>query len=266
MARDYVLPTEGLRADRFVSSAVLDEWLRPLVAEFLGPFALVLFGAGSFLTAASYGFSNGGTVLLVALAHGLAIGLVFAAAGHISGGHYNPAVSIALWLAGRLGTLKAAAYVVAQLAGAIVAAAVLRYVFPGEIWDPVHLGAPVIAKAGAAPIIVGRARGFWLELIMTFVLMYVMFGAALDKRGPGVVGALAIGLAYSVGVMLGGPLTGAAMNPARQFGPAVVANYWTDGWIYWVAPIAGAAAAALLYAWVLMPPGQGRSWPAGPED
>lgn len=265
MARDYVLPTEALRAERFVSAAVLDEWLRPLVAEFLGPFALVLFGAGSFLTAASYSFSNGGTVLLVALAHGLAIGLMFAAAGHISGGHYNPAVSIGLWLAGRLGTLRTAAYIVAQLAGAVVAAAVLRYVFPGNIWDPAHLGAPVIAKAGAAPIIVGRARGFWLELIMTFVLMYVMFGAALDKRGPGAVGALAIGLTYSVGIMLGGPLTGAAMNPARQFGPGLVANYWADAWIYWLAPIAGAAVAALLYGWVLQPPGQGRNWPGPPE-
>lgn len=242
-----------LHAGNFVSEAALTEWIRPLVAEFFGPFALVFAGAGSVLTTEAFGLGGPGQIVAVALAHGLAIGLMMTAAGHLSGGVYNPAVSVGLWIAGRLNAAKAAAYILAQLLGAIVAALLLRYIFQGELSDQLHLGAPTIAKAGEAAFIVGRARGLVTEVVLTFFLMYVFYGAAIDRRGPSGIAPLAIGLTVTMDVLMGGPLTGAAMNPARAFGPALVANFWADHWIYWVAPIVGASLAAALFAYVLTP-------------
>ncbi|HXF50304.1 MAG TPA: MIP/aquaporin family protein [Dehalococcoidia bacterium] len=242
-----------LHASNLVPEATLAEWIRPLVAEFFGPFALVFVGAGSVLTTGAFGLEGPGQIVAVALAHGLAFGLMIAAAGHLSVGFFNPAISIGLWVAGKLGTVKTAAYIVAQLAGAVVAALLLRYIFQGELSDQLHLGAPAIAKAGEAAFIVGRARGFVTEVVLTFLLMYVIYGSALDRRGPSVIAPLVIGLAVTMDILMGGPLTGAAMNPARAFGPALVANFWADHWIYWIAPLIGASLAAALFAYVMTP-------------
>lgn len=242
-----------LHASNVIPEETLAEWVRPLMAEFIGPFALVFMGAGSILTTEAFGLKGPGQIVAVALAHGLGIGLMIAAAGHISGGVYNPAISVGLWVAGKLSTAKTAAYILAQLAGAVVAALALRYIFQSELSDQLHLGTPTIAKAGEAAFIVGRARGFVTEVVLTFFLMYVIYGSAVDRRGPTGIAPLAIGLTITMDILMGGPLTGAAMNPARAFGPALVANFWADHWIYWVGPIIGASLAAALFAYVMTP-------------
>lgn len=248
---------DQFHAGNFVTEEALAEWIRPLVAEFIGAFALVFVGAGSILTTEAFGLGGPGQIVAVALAHGLAFGLMIAAAGHLSGGFFNPAIAFGLWVAGRLSAAKTLTYVVAQLTGAVVAALLLRYIFQSDLSDQLDLGAPAIAKAGEAAFIVGRARGFVTEGILTFFLMYVIYGTAVDRRGAGGIAPLAIGLAVTMDFFMGGPLTGAAMNPARAFGPALVANFWTDHWIYWVAPIIGASVAGALFAYVLTPKEEG---------
>jgi MIP family channel proteins len=170
-----------------------------------------------------------------------------AAAGHISGGAYNPAVTLGLVLGQKLAPVKGAAYVGAQLLGAALAALALYAMFPEEAREPVNLGTPLVSES----IGVGAALG--IEIILTFFLMYVVYGTAVDKRGPAGIAPLAIGLTITMDIFAGGPLTGAAMNPARSFGPALVDGTWDDAWVYWVGPAIGAAIAALLYAYVLIP-------------
>lgn len=251
---DFVVPAHDYHAESFVPADLLDRWVRPLVAEAIGPFALVFIGAGSIMVAFTQGFGDGGTLVMVALAHGLAIGLMVAAAGHISGGHYNPAVTIALWAGGKIGTIKAAAYVVAQLIGAVVGAIGLRYIFPEATRDATKLGVPSILYEGDnLNIIVGREHGFVLEAILTFFLVYVICGVAVDGRGPHAIAPLAIGLTITMDILLGGPLTGAAMNPARHFGPALVQNEWKDTWLYWLGPITGGLAASIVQNYIFIP-------------
>jgi MIP family channel proteins len=177
-----------------------------------------------------------------------------AAAGHISGGHYNPAISIAVWFGGKLGTFKTVGYVIAQLAGAVIAALVLRYIFNETIRDATNFGIPSINYANDGDVlIVGRAHAFVLEFILTFFLVYVVIGTAIDERGPHAVASLAIGLTITVDILLAGPLTGAAMNPSRHFGVALVAGEWKDTWVYWLAPIGGGIAAAIVQNYILIP-------------
>ncbi len=250
---DMMVPAREFHAENFLPADLLNEWIRPLIVEMLGPFALVLIGAGAIMTAFTQGFSDGGTLVLVALAHGLAIGLMVAGAGHISGGHYNPAVTIALWFGGKIGTIKAIAYVVVQLIGAVVGALVLRYIFPEVTRDATNLGVPAIIHAGGnAHIIVGRAHGFVLEVIMTFFLVYVICGTAVDSRGAHAIAPLAIGLTITMDILFAGPLTGAAMNPARHFGPALVQGEWKDTWIYWLGPIIGGLLASFVQNYILI--------------
>jgi len=253
---DMMVPARQLNAENFLPADLLEQWIRPLIAEFIGPFALVFIGAGSIMLAYTQGFSDGGTLVMVALAHGLAIGLMVAGAGHISGGHYNPAVTISLWLGGRIGAMKAAGYIIAQLAGAVVAALFLRYVFPAAVRDATDFGVPTLLHAGANPhIIVGRAHGLVIEAILTFFLVFVIHGTAVDKRGFNAIAPLAIGLTITMDILMGGPLTGAAMNPSREFGPALVHGEWSDWWVYWVGPIVGGAVASIVHNYIFIPRG-----------
>lgn len=216
----------------------LQRLVRPLIVEFIGPFALVFAGAGAIIA--------GADTVGIALAHGLAIGLFVMAAGHISGGSYNPAVTAGLVVARKMDPLKGMFYIFAEVLGAIVAAALLRLGFDKEMWEPVKLGTPQIGQDFS----IGQA--FLFELVMTFFLMFVIFGTALDKRGPNLVAGLAIGLTITMDIFVGGTATGAAMNPARAIGPALVGNFWDDQWLYWAAPAAGAILAASLYQYVLL--------------
>ncbi|MEX0750025.1 MAG: MIP/aquaporin family protein [Dehalococcoidia bacterium] len=253
---DMMVPARDYTADHFMDDDLLDAWIRPLIAEMIGPFALVFFGAGSILLAATQGYNNGGTLVMVALAHGLAIGLMVAAAGHISGGHYNPAVTIALFFGGKIGLLKSIGYIAAQLIGAAVAALILRELFDDSVANFAS-AVPVVnydeAGGAADGIIFGRANALILEMILTFFLVYVIIGTAVDSRGPHAIASLAIGLTITMDILVGGPLTGAAMNPARHFGPALVEGEWKDAWIYWVGPIIGGTVASIVQNYILIP-------------
>lgn len=252
-AADMMVPARDFNADQFVDESLLDRWVRPLIAEAIGPFALVFIGAGAIMTAGTQGYSNGGTLVAVALAHGLAIALMVAAAGHISGGHYNPAVTVGLFIGGKIGLIKGVAYIVAQLVGAVLAALLLKQIFDES---PIELKSAIPAinySADGDGVIVGRSNAFILEVVTTFFLVYVVCGVAVDSRGPHAIAALAIGLTVTMDILMAGPLTGAAMNPARHFGPALVEGEWKDTWVYWAAPITGGVLASIVHNYIFIP-------------
>lgn len=213
------------------------DW-RKLAAEAAGAFALIFIGAGSVIM-------FGGNIVAVALAHGLAIGTMVSAMGHISGGLFNPALTLGLWVTRRLDHVETVSYIIAQLVGAIIAAAALTTLFPEARVDAAHLGVPVLGAGTSV------AQAIAIEAILTVFLMLAVFGTALDARRPNI-GGLAIGLVITMDIMAGGPLTGAAMNPARALGPALIDGFWDDHFVYWVGPIVGAVFAALFYHYVFM--------------
>ncbi|HLJ22553.1 MAG TPA: MIP family channel protein [Candidatus Acidoferrales bacterium] len=216
-----------------------------LAAEFIGTFALIFFGAGSICADQFLHSSSGGSagvgLLGIALAHGLAIGIMVTALGHISGAHFNPAITIGFWVTRKLSTMDTVLYWAAQLAGGICAAYVLR-LLPVDVWGPVQLGTPDLANG------ISRTNGMIFEAVMTFFLVFVVFATAVDPRGAfDKVAGFAIGLTITVGILFGGPFTGAALNPARAFGPALAANHWTNHGVYWIGPMAGGVVAGFLY-------------------
>ena len=222
-----------------------------LVAEFIGTFALIFFGAGSICADQFlHSTGQGGLGLLgIALAHGLAIGLMVTAIGHISGGHLNPAVTIGFWVTKRLSTFDAILYWIAQLAGAVAAAYLLRTIVPLETWRNAALGTPELAHDFTRPY------AMVLEAVMTFFLVFVVFATAVDERGAfNKIAGFAIGLTVTMDILMGGPLTGAAMNPARVFGPAVASGHWTNHAVYWIGPLAGGGLAGLVYGRFLIKP------------
>jgi MIP family channel proteins len=162
-----------------------------------------------------------------------------AAFGHLSGAHFNPAVTVSFFLTRHLPARDAAAYVGAQLAGATVAALLLLVVWPDK---PAHLGATIPSIA------VGRA--VLVEGVMTAILMAVILSVATDTRAAGAPAAIAIGATVGLDALFGGPLTGASMNPARSFAPAVISGEWRDFWVYLVGPLSGAPLGALAYQYV----------------
>jgi MIP family channel proteins len=213
-----------------------------LVAEFIGTFALVFFGVGSICVDRHLQSSGGIGLLAIALAHGLAIAIMVSAMGHISGGHFNPAVTIGFWVTKRLGTLDAFLYWAAQLLGGIVAAFLLRSVIPEETWRAVALGTPELLRDFP------RLSGMVLEAVTSFFLVLVVFATAVDERGAfRAIAGFGIGLTITLGILAIGPYTGAAMNPARAFGPALAAHHWTNQGVYWIGPLAGGFLAGLLY-------------------
>lgn len=207
---------------------------RKLAAEFIGAFALIFVGAGAIIQ------TGGQSLIVIAVAHGLAIALLVSSLGHISGGLFNPALTIGLWATRRLDTITTVAYIIAQLLGAVVAALALVLLFPEALRDAVALGTPLLGRG------IDFAQGVILEAIATFFLMLAVFGTALDPRGPKL-GGFGIGLILTMDILAIGTLTGAAMNPARTFGPALVGGEWADHLVYWIGPIIGAVVAALVY-------------------
>jgi MIP family channel proteins len=213
---------------------------RKLIAEAIGAFTLVFAGAGAIILAA--GNVNIGLVE-IALAHGLAIGVMVSALGAISGGHFNPAVTAAMWVTRRIDSIGAAGYVVAQLAGAVLAALMLTLLYPEGLRAAANLGTPALGPT------VDLLPAIGIEAVLTFFLVIVIFGTLVDRRAP-LLGGLAIGLVITMDILAGGPLTGAAMNPARAFGPALVSGNWADHIVWWIGPLVGAVAAGLLYHYV----------------
>lgn len=216
------------------------------LAEAIGAFTLTFIGAGSILADALTGGKVG--ITGIALAHGLAIAAMVSAAGHLSGGHFNPAVTAGFLITGRQPAGRAITYIVAQLAGASVAAFVLTAVFPEAIRQSAHLGTPALGPGVTAGV------GIVVEAVLTFLLVFVIFGVAVDPRGPGAVAGLIIGLVIAMDILAGGALTGAAMNPARAFGPALLSNFWEGHYVYWIGPAIGGMLAALVYHRVFSAP------------
>ena len=229
-----------------------------LVAEALGTFLFVFIGAGSVVLGNSIQGADLGGLVGVAFAHGLALAVMVSALGPISGGHFNPAVTFAVWITGRIEPMRAALYVVVQLAGALLAGLALQAVFNVAAWQPVATGTPAVSP------VVGVNGAIVIEAILTVVLVIAVFGTAIDPRAPKV-GGFAIGLAVTADVLMGGPLTGAAMNPARWFGPAASSGTFADWYVWWIGPLLGAAVAALVYRFALEDRGEPGVTPATPE-
>lgn len=214
-----------------------------LTAEFIGTFALVFFGEGA-ICAYQYLRGPGDMSLFgIAFAHGVAIAVMIAALGHISGGHFNPAVTIGFWVTKRMNTMEVIGYWVAQVAGAVAAAYLLKAVVPDDTWRSVALGTPDLARDFT------RLSGMALEGVGTFFLVWTVFATAVDDRNPAKPhAAFAIGLVIVLGVLVLGPFTGAALNPARAFGPWLANGARTANLgVYWVGPLAGGFLAGLLY-------------------
>ena len=218
-----------------------DSW-RHFVAEFIGTFALVFVGGAAIMIAKDQASPAG--LLQIALAHGLILAVMVSALMRISG-HFNPAVTIGFLAARRIEPLMAGVYIIAQVIGAILAAYVLKFTFPPILFEATRGGGQAIALQ------VTGGQAFLLEFIATFFLVLVVFGTAVDPKAPRI-GGLAIGLTVAADILAIGPLTGASMNPARSFGPAVASGIFEAQIIYWGAPIVGGIVAALLYDFLFL--------------
>ena len=216
------------------------DYLRRTFAEFVGVFALVFIGVGSLI----YGDVTG-----AALGQGLVIAVLLSAVGHISGGHFNPAITLGFVVTRRISLALAIAYWIGQFAAAIAAAALLKWILPAAATDAVKLGAPSLQTD------VASGKGVVIEAVLTFFVVFVFFATVVDVRGTfKQIAGLAVGFAVSAGVLLAGGLTGAAMNPARAFGPELIGNHWTSAWVWYLGPFAGAAVAAVVYDMLYLRP------------
>lgn len=223
---------------------------RKAIAEFTGAYTLIFVGAGAILTAGS---TSSADLLLIALAHGLAIGIMVSALAHVSGGHFNPAVTLGALVGGQIPIRLAVVYWVSQLLGGLGGAITLLGVFPPDIWQPYHLGTPALGAAASLGWDVGIGTAILVEAVLTFFLAFVVYGTGIDPKGAfKAVGGFAIGLTISIDIMVGGPITGAAMNPARWFGPAVVSGFFDNWYVYWIGPLIGGTVAGLLYSQVFL--------------
>jgi MIP family channel proteins len=220
--------------------------LRRSLAEFVGTFALVFVGAGAIAAAGLTGDVSP-SLLAIAFAHGLVIACMVSAIGHISGGHFNPAVTLAFFVTRRLATSLTIAYLIVQLGAAASAALMIRWIFPGDSAASANYGAPAIDPG------LGTAEALVVEAILTFFLVWVYFATAADVRGTfKAIAGLGIGLVVTFDMLMGGPLTGGMMNPARAFGPQLIDGSWDDFWVWYAGPILGGAIAALVYELVYL--------------
>ena len=208
------------------------------IADFVATFALIFIGAGSVLLYAADRLDLTG----VALANGLVLFIMISVTAHVSGGFVNPAVAISLWVTGKVPSQRAVILIVAELAGAVVGAFMLKFLVPAVVFDQGHGGIPALGPE----IAVGK--GILIEAVCTFFLVFAVFGTAVDDRGPfGKTAGLTIGLVIAFDIMAFAPYTGAAMNPARWLGPAVATNDWSNWYVWLVGPIAGGIIAGVLY-------------------
>jgi len=224
------------------------------VAEAVGAFALSFIGAGVICMDAKMG-AGGPGLLGIAIAHGLILSIAVSAAMNISGGHINPAVTVAMLVTGRVKGGTAISYIVSQCIGATVAGLLVAFIFGGM---KTGSGAMVAAACNLGtpnynPAELSMAKAILIEAFLTFLLVFAIFGTAVDPRAPKL-GGFAIGLTIACDILLGGPLTGGAMNPSRTFGPGIVAafggnlsTFWQQQPVYWIGPCVGAVLAAFIY-------------------
>lgn len=207
--------------------------INALIAEFIGTFTLIFVGVGAIANAQN-------NLTGIALAHGLAIAVMVSATAAVSGGHLNPAVTIGLLTAGKIDILNAIGYVIAQCLGGISAAFLIKLCMPAALLSAVNMGTPA---PGAG---ISTTMALITEIILTFFLVFVVYGTGVDKRAPKV-GGLFIGLTVALDILIGGPISGAAMNPARHLGPALLGGGTELIWLYWLGPVTGGILAALVY-------------------
>jgi aquaporin Z len=210
--------------------------LRALVAEFVGTFALIFVGAAAI----AIGGKDAGLVG-VAAAHGLVLAIMISALGHISGGVFNPAVAVGLWVARKLDTVKAVSYIVAELLGGVAGGYLLSFLMGPQA---AATGTPALAGG------VGVVQGVVMEAVLTFFLMTAVMGTAVDPEGPKTLAGFGIGTVLVFDILAGGNMTGASMNPARTLGSGLAGGALANHWVYWVGPILGAVVAALLYQYM----------------
>ncbi len=222
---------------------IMNHLTRGMVAEFIGTFALVFFGAGSIVVAGP--MIDAGSLMTVATAHGMALVVFVTAAMYISGGQLNPAVSIGLAVIGKQKPGQALAFMLAQCVAAIAAAGLILLFFGAELAqaEGVRLGATLGRFSSGEHQNLVALIG--LEVIASFALMFIILATVVDERSPKI-GGIGVGLVVMMCIVAIGPVTGASMNPARSLGPAVF-GHWDVHWVYWVAPITGAILAALVY-------------------
>ena len=218
-----------------------DAW-RHFIAEFIGTFALVFVGSGAIMSARISG--SPAALVEIALAHGLILAVMVSALMRISG-HFNPAVTLAFLATRRIEPMMAGLYVIAQIIGAVAAAYALKATFSDAVF--------IATRGGGQSIALDTSGGqaFMLEAIATFLLVFVIYGTVVDLRGPKI-GGLGIGFVVAADILAIGSRTGASMNPARSFGPAVASGVFEAQFLYWLAPIVGALVAALLYEFLFM--------------
>ncbi len=218
---------------------------RRLVAEAFGTFGLVFIGSAAVVVNAFPSGSYG--ILGIAIAHAFVLAIMITATMNISGGHLNPAVTFGLLVARKIDLRTALPYIAAQLAGAVLASLLVRYAIPSNVGRVLSYGTPVIATA----ITLGQA--ITIEAVLTFFLVSAVFGTAVSPDAPKV-GGVGIGLVLLFAILVGGPLTGAALNPARAFGPALISGNWLGQAVWWIGPLLGGLAAGVLWKLVLLPP------------
>lgn len=218
----------------------LEAW-RATFAEFIATLLFVFLGAGSVIVSGTLtnGELTATRLVTIALAHGLAITLLVFATAHISGGHINPAVTFAAMLTKKIGAAKGLMFIVAQVVGAVIGALLILATIPDAA--DTNLGSHALGPG----VSVGMALS--MEIVVTFILVFVVFATAVDPGGMGNLAPIAIGLVVLVDHLVAVPITGASMNPARSFGPALVAGEWANHWIYWAGPLVGGAIAGLVY-------------------
>nr|APP14132.1 major intrinsic protein AQP1 [Microdera punctipennis] len=220
---------------------------KALLAEFLANVLLSFFGCASCV---SYSGKAHGFVM-IAFTFGLVIFVLVQTLGHVSGGHINPAVTVGMMSAGNISLLKGILYIIVQCLGSLVGSAVLKALTPEDLHKS-GLGNTGLTKD------ISPVQGFGVEFFLGFILILVIFGVCDPNRPEAKpAAALAIGMAVAVGHLAAVDMTGASMNPARSFGSALIASDWTNHWVYWVGPILGAVAAALIYKHAFSAPNLG---------
>jgi aquaporin TIP len=208
------------------------------ISEFIGTFTLIFVGVGAGV---ANHMTNGAVGITgIALAHGLALAVMISAVAAVSGGHLNPAVTCGALAAGKIKPGIALGYWVSQFAGGVAGAAVLKLAAPADALAATNFGLP----GPGSGVTTGQA--LIMEIVLTFFLMFVVYGTAIDARAPKV-GGLFIGLTVALGIMAGAPVSGGAMNPARYLGPALMGGGLAHAWIYFVGPITGSVLAAVIY-------------------
>ena len=224
----------------------MSQHTRALLAEAAGTFWFFFIGAGAIIADAA---GSGGGLVAIALAHGVTLAVAISVFGVLSGGHFNPAVTLGLAVVGRHPWPRVPTYWIAQLAGGVVAGFALRYVFVAQLaaGDKTHLGTPSLG-GGVTPLV-----AIAVESILTVFLVWSVYGTAVSPLAPRIAG-FGIGLTVATDILMGGPLTGAAMNPARWFATAVPVSFYDNWYVYWAGPLLGAVVAGLTIRYAFAAP------------